>query len=112
MAQPKVIEEKPVDIYQVLSELKKIEKKDEELGFRSMRTKEYIEETKQLSEKKAKEIRDSIVALNIPRMKEEAISKIIDINPVSVQDLKQLINTFNVAIKDEYIKQIFDILNK
>lgn len=112
MTQPKVIKEKPIDIYQVLSELNTIEKKDEELGFRSMRTKEYITDIEQISKEKAKKIREAIVALDIPRMKEEVITKIIDVYPVSVLDLKQLISSFNVAVKDDYVKQIFEILNK
>lgn len=112
MSQPVVQSEEAIDMYEVLKELKAIEKRDGTLGFRAEKTKEYITDSKQLTEKRAKEIRDAIVALEVPRMKSDHVAKIIDIMPVSVDDLKNLISSFNITVKDDYLKKIMEILKE
>jgi DNA-directed RNA polymerase subunit F len=112
MTQPTIISEKAVDIYEVKEELAAIEKKEGELSFRSQKTKEYLEDVSQMDDAKAKAAREAIAALDIPRFKDEYVAKIIDIKPLSVADLKQLVLTFGVTVKDDNLKQIIDILNK
>lgn len=111
MTQPTIISEKAVDIYEVKEELKSIEKKEGELSFRSQKTKEYLDDVSQMSDSDAKKAREAIAALDIPRFKEEYVAKIIDVKPTSVADLKQLVQTFGVTVKDDNLKQIVDILN-
>lgn len=112
MSQPVVLSEEAVDMYEVLKELKAVEKRDGALGFRAEKTKEYINDSKQLTEKKAKEIRDAIEALEIPRMKKDHIVKIVDVLPVSLDDLKNLISTFNITVKDDYLKKVMTIIKE
>jgi len=107
MSQPILTNEEAIDIYQVKECLAVIEKRDSELSFRAQKTKEYVEEIEQMPVKKAAEIRKKIVELEIPRLKSDHIAKIIDMKPISVEDLKQLVASFNVSVKDENLKQIF-----
>ncbi|MEI6237455.1 MAG: hypothetical protein WCP03_02535, partial [Candidatus Saccharibacteria bacterium] len=65
-------------MYEVLKEIKGLEKLGE-LGFRAMKTKEYIDDVKQYTEKKAKDARDAIIALEVPRLKKDHVAKILDI---------------------------------
>ena len=60
----------------------------------------------------AKVARDAILALEIPRFKPEYVSKILDIKPLSVADLKQLVLTFGVTVKEDNLKEIIKILSK
>ncbi|MFT4326967.1 MAG: hypothetical protein ACMXYK_05685 [Candidatus Woesearchaeota archaeon] len=110
MTQPNIISEEAISMYDVLSSLKKMEKEDGELNFRAEKTKEYIQEVKQLTDKKAKEVTEGILALDIPRLRPEHIVKILDVNPVSVEDLKQLIASFNITVKDDNLKKIIEVL--
>lgn len=112
MTQPTIISEKAIDIYEVKKELKQIEKNEGELSFRSQKTKEYLDDISQMDNKKVKQVRDDIVALDIPRFKDEYISKIIDVKPLNVDDLKQLVSSFGVTVKDDFLKKIVGILQK
>jgi DNA-directed RNA polymerase subunit F len=112
MSQPVVQSEEAIDMYEVLKELKAVEKRDGTLGFRAEKTKEYITDARQLTDKRVKEIREGIVALEVPRMKSEHIAKIIDVMPVSLDDLKNLISSFNITVKDDYLKKMVDILKE
>jgi DNA-directed RNA polymerase subunit F len=111
MSKPVIVSEEAIDVYEVLKEIKTLEKQGD-LGFRAQKTKEYIEETKQYADKKAKDAREEIIALDVPRLKKDHVSKIIDIAPVSLEDLKQLVTSFNITVKEEHLKNIFDILSK
>jgi DNA-directed RNA polymerase subunit F len=112
MTQPQIVSEEAINIYEVKEALNKIEKEGLELSFRSGRTKEYIENISQINLKKSKEIKEKIIALDIPRFKDEYISKIIDICPLNVEDLKQLISSFNITLKENYVKEILKILHE
>ena len=112
MSHPEIISETAIDMYQVKQLLKGIEKENEELGFRSQKTNEYLQEVAKLSLKDAKELRDGISSLDIPRLKEEHIVKIVDILPVNLSDLKQLVSSFNITIKDDNLKKILELIPK
>lgn len=105
---PTLVKETAIDIYQVSEELAKIAERDGEMSFRAQKTQEYFNEVKQMDSKKATEIREAIVALEVPRLKEDHIAKIIDTKPVSVEDLKQLVSSFNITVKDDFVKKIFE----
>jgi DNA-directed RNA polymerase subunit F len=107
MSQPTFGNEETLDIYQVKEQLAVIEKRDGELSFRAQKTKEYIEEVEQMELKQANDVRKKMLALEIPRFKPDHIAKIIDMKPISVEDLKQLVSSFNITIKDDNIKEIF-----
>ncbi len=112
MTQPKIISEEPLNIYEVKKYLDDIETREGELSFRSKKTKEYIVDASQVDFKTADKFKKEIVALEIPRFKDEYIAKIIDVKPVSVDDLKQLISVFGVTVKDDYLKKIIEVLSK
>jgi DNA-directed RNA polymerase subunit F len=110
MTQPKLVSEEAISIYEMREIVKEVEKKTPELGFRTQKVKEYVDDVAQFSDKKAKDALKAIIALDVPRLKKDHVVKILDINPVSTEDLKQLISSFNITVKDEYVKKIFDAL--
>jgi len=112
MTQPDIISEEAIDIYQLKEELNTIEEREGELSFRSQKTKEFVDSISQFeSIEKAKEARQAIEDLNIPRFKSEYVSKIIDIKPLTTDDLKQLISVFGISVKEDILKKIISILN-
>ena len=109
---PEVISEEPLAMAEVKNLLKKVEKRDEELTFRSAKTVEYLKELTLLSETKAKELAKKIMDLGIPRLKEEHVAKIIDLMPYTKDDIKLVLSGYTLTIKNENVKKIHDVLTE
>lgn len=106
----KIISEKPITMGELKREIEKIEAKDKELNFRAGRTKEYLNNFVTLDEAQEKDLKSKLEALNIPRMKEEHITKIIDILPQKIDGLKVLLQQFTITISNENMKKIMDTI--
>ncbi|MFH1174894.1 MAG: hypothetical protein V1725_07190 [archaeon] len=105
-----VLEEKPLGMSQVKELLKDIKKRDEELTFRGMKTEEYLQLFPVLKEKDAEELFAKLKKLNIPRLKDEYILKIIDILPRDANDVKNILTSYNLNISSEHITKIVDLV--
>ncbi|RMF05410.1 hypothetical protein D6764_04790 [Candidatus Woesearchaeota archaeon] len=112
MGKPEVISEEPMNMVEVKAELSKIKKRDEELNFRANKTEEYLQQLHLPSKAKAKELYEKLVALEIPRMKDVHIHKIIDILPRTVQDLKVVLQGYTLTVKQDNQKKIVDVINE
>lgn len=110
MTTPTIISEQPLSLYDVKKELKVIKKRDETLSVRANRVNEYVELFTPLSEKDAAELKTKLIALEIPRVKEEYVDKIIDIMPISSDDVKVVLTGYGVTIKNEHVQKIIDTL--
>lgn len=106
-----VISEEPVTMAQLREDLKKIQKKEEELNMRANRTMEYLDMFVTIKNSEAKELYKKIEELKIPRFKPEHIVKIIDTLPESVEELKTLISGFSITITNENCKKIIDTVS-
>ena len=110
MADMQIISETPINIYQLKKELEKIKKRDNELNFRAARTEDYLNQV--ASVKNADELFDKILKLNVPRLKEQHIHKIIDITPTTVNELKVVLQSFTITINNDSMKKIVDAINE
>lgn len=110
MTDMQIISENPVSAYQLKKELEKIKKRDHELNFRANKTEEYLHQVAVL--KNADELFDKIAKLNIPRLKEQHISKIIDIAPTTVNDLKVVLQGYTITLNNESMKKIVETINE
>jgi len=110
MADVEIISETPMSLYQLKKELEKIKKRDNELNFRANRTEEYLHQVASL--KKTEDLFGSIMKLNIPRLKEQHIHKIIDVAPTSLNELKTVLQGYTVTISNESMKKIVDTINE
>ena len=110
MTKPEIISEKPLAMFQVLEELEKIKKKEKELNYRSKRTEEYLAQFVTLGPKKSKELMEKIEKLNISRLKEPHIIKIVDLLPLSVGDLRSILQAYTITIKNEDMKRIVGVV--
>jgi DNA-directed RNA polymerase subunit F len=106
MVHPKIAEHIPLNMAQLKEELKEIKKRDGELSFRGQKTEEYLDQLEILKSKDAKDLFADIKKLDVPRLKDEHIHKIIDILPVNINELKMTMQGYALTISNENLAKI------
>ena len=112
MTKPTLISEHPINMVELKGELEAIKKRDKELGFRSNKTEEYLNQFVTLSLKQAEDMEKKLRDLKISRLKDEFIIKIIDTMPTTVDDLKTLLQGYVVSINQEDMKKVIAVVNE
>ncbi|MBI1971126.1 hypothetical protein HYS47_05230 [Candidatus Woesearchaeota archaeon] len=108
----RVLSEAPVTMVELSEELQKIKKRDGELNFRANKTEEYLTQFVQLKPSEAKELFKKIQELNIPRLKDDHITKMMDILPKTVEEVKSIISSYPITVSAENCKKIADIVKE
>ena len=104
-----IISETPINSLQLKEELSKIKKRDNELNFRAAKAEEHLE---RLSlHKDADAVFEKISKLEIPRLKEQHMHKIIDIMPATIKDLKAAMQGYTISLSNENMKKIVDVVS-
>ena len=111
MSKPEILEKTPLSIVQLKSELNAVSKRDKEPGFRTTKTLEYINSFSTLSQADFNSLKKKIEELQIPRMKEEHIVKILDTMPKNVNDLSVILQGYTITVSKENLKNIVDIIS-
>ncbi len=109
---PKIQEEEPISIYDLRKEIKQIKKRDNELGIRSGKTEEYVNQFIQLTQKDADALEEELNKLEIPRLKDVHIKKILDILPESVKELKIILQGYTLTVNKENMEKIIKTVKK
>ncbi len=109
MAEFAVLEEAPITLAHLKEKLEALEK-EEKLSFRGEKTKAYLEGFITLSGKEAQKLHEEVAALNIPRLKERHIVKVLDIMPKDLDSMKVLFSGDNITISDEDLKKILNVI--
>ena len=109
MAEVKIISETPINMYLLKKELASIKKKNRELDFREAKTEEYLNQV--ASHKNAEQLFDKIMALKIPRLREQQVHKIIDLMPTTEKDLQIVLESFVTTVNKDGIKKIVATIN-
>ena len=109
MADTQLNSETPINIYQLKGELERIKARDKELNFRANRVEDYLNQV--AIHKHANELFEKLTKLNIPRLKEQHIHKIMDIAPTTVNELKVLLQGYTITVNNEMMKKIIDTIN-
>lgn len=104
----KVINETPMGLNEVKEELSKIKAKDNELTFRAQKTMDYLEQVLTISNAQAKELFAKLTKLEIPRIKELHIHKLVDTLPLNSKDVKTILQGYAVTVTNENLKKIAD----
>jgi DNA-directed RNA polymerase subunit F len=112
MAELKILEEKPISMAQLKEEIKDIKKRDEELGFRTAKVSEHLEVLKILKGKEAEELFGKIEKLNVPRLKEAHIYKIIDLMPANITELKNIAQSYALTITNDNFEKILEVITE
>lgn len=106
----KIISESPTNSGDVKKLLEDIKEHDKELGFRAQRALDHLESIGALSSKKAKELENALAKLEIPRMKEQHIHKLIDVLPKTPEDVKLILQGYALTVTNENCKKISDAI--
>lgn len=106
----KTISESPTNASEVKKILEDIKEKDKELGFRAQRALDHLESIGTISAKKAKELENALAKLEIPRMKEQHIHKLIDVLPKTADEVKIILQGYALTVTNENCKKIADTI--
>ncbi|MFC1728528.1 hypothetical protein ACFLZ7_03630 [Nanoarchaeota archaeon] len=104
------ISETPLTMAQLKQELENIKKRDEELGLRSNKTEDYLNKFVKLDVKKAEELAKKIEELNVSRLKPEHITKIVDLSPMTAEEVKLILQGYPITLNTENAKKIADVV--
>ncbi|MDD5086292.1 MAG: hypothetical protein PHV16_00925 [Candidatus Nanoarchaeia archaeon] len=112
MVNPEILSEQPITMVELKEEIEKIKKRDKELNFRVGKTEEYLSHFKTLSKSKHDELIKKIEGLNIPRLKDIHIKKIVDLMPRTVDDVKVILQGYALTISNDNVKKIAGIVDE
>ena len=109
MPDVKILSEKPIGMVELKNELESIKKRDKELNFRATKTEEYLQQFTMVknSEGLVKKLED----LKIPRLKDAHITKIVDILPTTLEDLKAVLQGYSLTVNNENLNKIVETVN-
>lgn len=101
--------EEPKTLAEVKKILNDIEEK-RELNFRSSKTMDYVNRFVDLSLEEVNKLKEEIKSLEILRLKDEHISKIIDFMPETIDDFKLIFQGSYVTFSEDDIKSIVKVV--
>lgn len=111
MGRPEFIEEHPVGLVEVKTSLDAIEKRDGELNYRSNKVKEYMDSFGGgLSISKKEQLKKKLLELNLVRIKEEHIIKIIDFLPKTANELKVVLMAYPLSLPKKDQDSIVEVV--
>ena len=105
-----ILSETPISAYQLKEELEKIKKRDKELNFRAAKTEEHLNSID--TPKNLDDLYEKISKLDIARLKDQHIRKILDVMPKSVNELKVVMQGYTISVTNENMKKVVDIITK
>lgn len=106
----KVLAQTAMNVSQLHSEMQRIKSRDAELGFRAQKTVDYLEQLEVLDEKKASELYGKLEKLEVPRLRDIHFHKLIDALPKNGNDVKVVLQSYNVTVSQESCKKIADVI--
>jgi len=110
MSNIEIINENPITMAELKERLDEIKKRDKELNERAVKTHEYLDKFVKIKGKEALKLREEINKLQIPRLREKHINKIIDIMPKDVESLKLIFVGDNLTLKQEDYEKIVNTI--
>lgn len=106
MTKPTILKEEEMPMFELSEEIAKIRKRDPELNFRVQKTEEYLNVLMRLKPKEARSLVDKLRKLNVPRMHDRIIYKIVDILPSNIEELKVLVQGYTITVNNDNLKRI------
>ena len=104
-----VIEQKPITMAELKAKLDQIKKDRGELNFRAERVHAHLSEF--VAKRKTDEIYQKLSALDIIKLRDRHIVKILDVMPEDAESVKILFSGETTSLKQEEIQKIVEIVN-
>ncbi|MAG52568.1 MAG: hypothetical protein CMH62_01255 [Nanoarchaeota archaeon] len=111
MSEEKLVNERPITMVELADDLNKLEKK-EELNFRSNKAKKYLNHFAKITIKDVKDLTKKIQDLNIPRLKDRQIVKVIDTLPDTLEELRMLFVGETTTVNEDNLKKILEVVKE
>lgn len=109
MADYKIISSEPISNSEVLDLISK--KSDSmELTYREEKSLDYLKKVVKNSVEETNQLFNEILALQVPRLEEIHIKKIIEIMPSSGTQLRAVVSNTGTILVDENVTKILDLL--
>ncbi len=105
-----ILESKPVPMAVVKELLKK--KKGEEMSFEEKQAIEHLKALTKLSAKEAEKLEEELRKLEMRKLKDENIVKIVDILPTTMEELKLVLSDAKVPFNKEELEKIFEVVKR
>lgn len=105
-----IINERPITMAELSEDLDRLEKQEKELNFRANKTKSYLKQLSKMKFKESQELYKKIESLEIPRIKDRQIVKIIDMLPETLDELRMLMVGETTTINEDNMKRILDVV--
>ena len=106
----KIISERAITTADVRVLLDKVKEKDGELNFRAGKTYDYLNQCAMLDAKAAKKLEETLAGLGVPRLKDAHIKKLVDVLPITSQDVKMVLQGYAVTVTEENLKKLAEAL--
>lgn len=108
----KILSESAISGCDLKKELEKIKKRDGELNYRANKAEVSLSQIMS-SElfNKSDEIFEKLSKLNLPRLKDSHIKKLIDIEPKNVRDVRAILQSYSITLTNEQMQKIVDVFN-
>ncbi len=110
MVKPEILKEEPITMAEVKKALTDIKKRDEELNFRANKSEEYLNEFVTFSADEALELKKKLEALKISRLKNDQITKIIDLLPTTLDDIKVILSGYTLSLSKKDMEQVINVV--
>ncbi|MBI4141912.1 hypothetical protein HY484_03235 [Candidatus Woesearchaeota archaeon] len=107
----KVISETPVGLHEVKEELLRVKSRDNELSFRAQKTVDYLEQVVSIAPAKLKELLQKLAKLEVPRLKEQHLLKLVDVLPTTQKDVKTVLQGYAVTVTNDNLKKIAETIS-
>lgn len=111
MANYEVISQKPIHSSHVLDQISK-RADSRELTYREEKVMEYLNDFNKLSVKDTISMYEELKKLDIVRLEDVHLIKIMEIMPSSGTELRTIVSHGGVVVVDETVNQILDIVKK
>ena len=113
MSSIEILNENTLNLAELKDKLDSVKKRDENFNVRSMKTYDYINKfLKKTDDKKIEDIKKKLSAVDIGRLKERHIIKLIDIMPADLESLKLILTGEEVTLKLEDLTKIIEVIKK
>ena len=110
MSDFKILAEQAITSAELKEQLTNIRKRDGELNYRSEKTEEYLNHVVKLSPSAALELTKKLKDLQLLRLKDEELVKIVDFLPRNEDEIKLILSSSNITLKKEDAKKITDLI--
>jgi len=110
MASIKLIQESPISLAEIKEKLHEVESRDKEkvLSFRGNKVRDYLNKVVKIDKKTALELKQKLLSLDIPRLKDRQIIKIVDMLPEDIEELRAVFTGEVTTITQENLEKIVE----